>query len=106
MSSPVKVVNWSTQIRGHDTALTLSVSSSRSIAIVGVNQAQGIGSVFDASSEGVECLVGTHHDGLEEALARALTQLLSVKRVILTVALREYSPLMVKELLAEIRKFQ
>ena len=106
MTSSLKTSKWNTRMNGADTQILISVTRNNEIAIVAINQTRGIGSVYDATPDGVECLVGMHHDGLEEALARAITQILSVKRTILTLALRDYSATCVKQILGEIRKFQ
>lgn len=106
MVTPIKTGNWSTKLGGFDTNFSISQTNEKQIAIVTINQARGIGSVFDASVDGVDCLVGTQHDGLEEALARAICQILGVTRTILTIALCDYSPSSLKAALGEIRKFQ
>jgi hypothetical protein len=106
MVTPIKTGNWSTKLGGFDTNFSISLTNEKQIAIVTINQARGIGSVFDASVDGVDCLVGTQHDGLEEALARAICQILGVTRTILTIALCDYSPSSLKAALGEIRKFQ
>ena len=105
MDSPMRIKNWSAKLGDFTTNLSISMAKDNSIAVVAVNQARGIGSVFDASPDGVECLVGTHHDGLEEGAARAILQILGVHRVILTMALKDHSIRSVKEVLEEVRKF-
>jgi len=100
----VTTENWSHKIRGNTTEF--SVSKTRTIAIVGITQARGFGSIFDASSDGVICLVGVRRDGLEEAFARSLTSVLGSERVILTLALRDSGPETFKDLLVELKKLQ
>ena len=104
MTTSHKTENWSAQICGHSTSF--AVTRAGKISIVAITQVKGFGSVFDASSAGVACLVGARRDGMEEAFTRALTSALGSDRVILTLALRDYSPQVFKEMLQEIKKFQ
>ena len=101
--SPLSNQVWTTTIQAVHTTISLTQTRDRSIAVVAVNQAHGIGSVFDANEAGVQCLLGTRKEGMEEACAMALVRVLGCRRVILTIALLESSSDIVKSLLSEFR---
>lgn len=93
---------WTQGIHGIETNFSLTRPASRCVALVAINQASGIGSVFDATETGVQCLLGLRGGGYEEALARALLQSLKVSRVILTVALSKVDTQCVKSIMKEV----
>lgn len=101
--SPVKIQQWATECSSTPTLFSVTISSDSSVAIVAVNQAKGIGAVIEASEDTAHKLLGGGGEGLEEAFARALVSITKCRKVVLTIALRECSQIVLKELLSEIR---
>ena len=95
---------WNTKVAEKDTSISLTLSSNSKIAVVAINQAHGIGSVFDATEFGVECYLGSRGSGVEEALARALIPITGCTRVLLTLAVYERDSATVRQLLDEIKE--
>ena len=93
---------WESSIQGVQTNFSASISRDRSVAVFAVSQAKGIGSVFHASSDESQCLLGNQTDNLESAFALALVKHFGLEKVILNVALRAISTQIIKELLAEV----
>jgi hypothetical protein len=93
---------WAVNICGTETSISLTVSQSKSIAMVAITQVGGIGSIFDATESGVECYMGIRGDGIEEAFSRGLLGRLGCQRVIVTLALKSSAPEILKALLSEL----
>ena len=87
-----------------DTTLSVTIMENRSICVVAVCQSKGIGSVFEASEGGVQCLLGTRGTGTHEAFARSLLELCGCKQVILTISCAALTPVMAKVLLGAIKE--
>ena len=88
---------------GRDLSISLTKSMSGSTSIMAITETGGMGSVFDASSLGVECYLGSRGNGIQEAFARCLPVILSSQHLLLTLALREIDDDVVKALISSIR---
>ena len=96
--------HWDLDFSGRRLALSTSCTCGGESAIVAVTETGGIGSVFSANSEGVECYLGARGDGVHEAFARALVSVLGTQQLLLTLAIRDISPAIISALLASIRE--
>lgn len=102
--SPIQTTAWEANIQDVKTDISISLSKGRKVCIVAVSQANGIGSVFDASEDSVQCLLGARREGLEDACALALLRYLDCERLVLTIAMPNISQDRVRVLLAEVGK--
>ena len=105
MSTKVAMINslWNVDYHGRDLSISMTKCRSNSTSIIAITETGGIGSVFDASSLGVECYLGHRGNGIPEAFARSLPNVLHSEHVLLTLALREIDSKVVQALLESIR---
>ena len=83
--------------------MSLSQSRDNAIAVIAINQAKGIGSVIEATQDHVQRLLGDSTEGLEEAFARSLVTVTQCRQILLTIALRDPTPVILREVLNDIK---
>lgn len=105
MATSNLLLNHTWALRYEDREIPISVSMTRNgmSSIVAVSETGGIGSVFDVNKNGVECYLGSRGDGVPEAFARSLTDILNVQTVLLTLAVTSLDADLAKTLLSSIR---
>ena len=101
--NPVSNDLWTVTLTDKPVSISLTRVFDKSVCVVAVCQSKGIGSVLDASESAVSFLLGSKGDGVHEAFARSILQITGSKRVIATISVSDLTPLMVKELLSDIR---
>ena len=94
---------WSMEYKNRRVAFSVTKAHASTTSVVSISETGGIGSVFDANVNEVQCYLGSRGDGVPEAFARTLVDILGVQHVLLTLAVRDLNPQFISALLSSIR---